>query len=69
MRIKEMISQHRRDFMAVYECESCGATVTMSGYDDAYFHQAVIPAMGCGKCGSVSNEVTSAASVPADLVI
>lgn len=69
MRIKEKISQHRRDFMAVYECEACSATVKMSGYDDAYFHQTVIPAMGCGNCGAVSNEVSSAASVPDALVI
>ena len=38
MRIKQKIRQHRRDFTAIYECESCGATHEEGGYDDAYFH-------------------------------
>lgn len=43
MRIKEIISQHRRDFKAIFECEHCGYTETKSGYDDANYHQNVIP--------------------------
>ena len=43
MRIKEIISQHRRDFKAIFECEHCGHTETKSGYDDANYHQNVIP--------------------------
>ena len=50
MRIKEIISQHRRDFTAVYECEHCGHSKEDSGYDDANFHQNVIPLMACEKC-------------------
>ena len=50
MRIKEIISQNRRDFVAIYECEHCGATKKGSGYDDANFHQNVIPAMFCKEC-------------------
>lgn len=38
MKIKKIISQHRRDFQAVYECEHCGYTVESYGYDDEYFH-------------------------------
>lgn len=38
MKIKKIISQHRRDFQAVYECEHCGYTVKSYGYDDEYFH-------------------------------
>ena len=54
MKIQKIISQSRRDFRAVYECETCGNTKEGSGYDDANFHQNVIPAMKCGKCGAVA---------------
>ena len=56
MRIKKIESQHRRDFYAVYECEHCGATVRGSGYDDANFHQNVIPNMICKQCGKKASE-------------
>lgn len=56
MRIKEIISQHRRDFTAVYECEHCGHTETGYGYDNTNFHQKVIPTMKCRKCGKVAGE-------------
>ena len=51
MRIKEILSQHRRDFQAIYECEHCGYVKEDSGYDDTYFHSTVIPNMECPKCG------------------
>lgn len=51
MKIQKIISQHRRDFRAVYECEHCGATCEAIGYDDSNFHQNVIPAMACKACG------------------
>lgn len=50
MKIKEIISQHRRDFTATYECEHCGFTKNDEGYDDANFHQNVIPNMECPGC-------------------
>lgn len=50
MKIQKIISQHRRDFTALYECEHCGDTHRSSGYDDAYFHNNVIPDMACPKC-------------------
>lgn len=56
MRIKEIISQHRRDFKAIYECEHCGYTEVGSGYDDSNFHQNVIPTMKCKKCGKVAGK-------------
>lgn len=56
MRIKEIISQHRRDFKAIFECEHCGHTEAKSGYDDANYHQNVIPTMKCPKCGKVAGE-------------
>lgn len=51
MKIKQIKSQNRRDFTAIYECEHCGNTVEGGGYDDSYFHQNVIPNMACEKCG------------------
>lgn len=51
MKIKEIVSQTRRDFTAIYECEHCGYEENGIGYDDAYFHQSVISVMLCKKCG------------------
>jgi len=58
MRIKEIVSQSRRDFTAIYECEHCEATERASGYDDAYFHSTVIPGMACKSCGKKASEET-----------
>lgn len=51
MKIKRIISQHRRDFQAIYVCEHCGEAYVGVGYDDANFHNNVIPDMKCRKCG------------------
>lgn len=51
MRIKEIIRQHRRDFTAIYVCDACGTEVKDSGYDDAHFHQNVVPELVCENCG------------------
>ncbi len=57
MKIKEIVSQNRRDFYATYECEHCGAvTGEQSGYDDAYFHNEVIPKKACEKCGKTASD-------------
>jgi len=56
MKIQQIITQYRRDFQAVYECEHCGATETGSGYDDANFHRNVIPAMVCKACGKTAGD-------------
>ena len=56
MKIKEITSQNRRDFYAVYECEHCGHTMSDTGYDDANFHQNVIPQMMCDKCEKIAPE-------------
>jgi hypothetical protein len=50
MKIKTILSQHRRDFTAIYECEHCGNTLEGYGYDDDNFHRNVIPKMTCSKC-------------------
>ena len=55
MKIKQINSQHRRDFRADYECEHCGYIKKDSyGYDDLNFHNNVIPQMECPKCGKIS---------------
>lgn len=56
MKIKQIISQNRRDFRAIYVCENCDNEEQMTGYDDSYFHQKVIPAMICKKCDKTSPE-------------
>ena len=56
MKIKEITYQHRRDFEAIYICEGCGTETNGRGYDDANFHENVIPAMRCPKCGKTSAE-------------
>lgn len=56
MKIKEILSQNRRDFTAIYECEHCGHTEKGSGYDDSYFHNEVIPNKECSKCGKKAGE-------------
>ena len=54
MKIKEITSQSRRDFRAIYVCESCGDEKAMGGYDDANFHNNIIPRMICSECGETA---------------
>ena len=54
MKIQHIISQHRRDFTAMYECEHCGHEKEGRGYDDRNFHANVIPAMKCGECSKTA---------------
>jgi transcription initiation factor IIE alpha subunit len=69
MRIKRITSQSRRDFNAIYQCENCGNEQKGYGYDDANFHDNVIPKMKCSKCGEASGKITSSASIPAWVVL
>lgn len=55
MHIKEILSQNRRDFTAVFECEWCGYQLRDHGYDDSNFHQNVVPKMRCPKCGELAS--------------
>ncbi len=54
MRIKKILSQHRRDFRAIFACEHCDEETQQGGYDDGHFHQNVVPAMVCGSCGETA---------------
>jgi transcription elongation factor Elf1 len=56
MKIKEIISQHRRDFTATFECEHCGHEVVASGYDDANFHENVVPNFICPECSKKASD-------------
>jgi len=56
LKIKEILSQYRRDFEAVYECEGCGHAYKDRGYDDEHFHRVRIPKMRCPECGKTSAE-------------
>lgn len=71
MRIKTKISQHRRDFTAIYECEHCGHEQRRDGYDDANFHVNVIPNMKCPDCGEAAAASTpkTMPDVPAHVTI
>jgi len=56
MKINYITYQNRRDFTAVYICEYCGETdIKGRGYDDANFHQNVIPKMKCKSCGQAAD--------------
>ena len=55
MKIDKILSQHRRDFHAIYICEHCGYKEEKSGYDDNYFHTEVIPKMVCPQCGKTAD--------------
>lgn len=62
MKIQKILSQHRNDYAAIMECEHCGATQKdMRGYDDAYYHDHVIPAMHCMSCGKTRDGTAKAA--------
>ena len=56
MKIKKIVSQRRRDFQAIYECEHCGNETEGFGYDDANFHNNVIPGRACEKCGKSASD-------------
>ena len=71
MKIKKIISQHRRDFSAIYECEHCGHEKESYGYDDTNFHHNVIPLMTCDKCKKKADSTYEAlpTKYPDDMVI
>lgn len=57
MFIKEIIWQARRDFRAILECEHCKSTQKLdTGYDDAYYHNNVIPNIKCDSCGKIADK-------------
>lgn len=60
MKLIEILNQSRRDFKGKYECQNCGnieIDSDMCSYDDAYFHQNVIPDKKCKHCGNSTNSL------------
>lgn len=52
MFISKILSQHGRDFTALIVCEHCATNAKLdTGYNDAYYHEHVVPAITCGCCG------------------
>lgn len=51
MYIKEILNRFRRDFTCIYICDICEHEVEGTGYDDANFHNRVVPSMKCVMCG------------------
>lgn len=51
MRIREILSEYRNDFVAVLACEHCGKTQPLTGYHDNHYHTQVISKMTCFACG------------------
>lgn len=71
--IIETRNQFRRDFTADYKCEGCGHIAKkVSGYDDHYFHNQVVPTMICSNCGETSEslkaDIIDNTIVPANLI-
>jgi len=56
MKIKKILSRSRRDFDAIYICEHCEEEHKDYGYDDANFHDNVIPKMVCKNCGKIAGD-------------
>lgn len=55
MKIKNIISQHRRDYVATMICEHCGhEQLDKGGYDDRNYHVNIIPRIKCNECGEVA---------------
>ena len=72
MYLKEKTQQHRRDFRGILHCEHCDHEQELtSGYDDANYHENVIPSIKCRQCGQVApaDGKRTAPSVPAWKVI
>jgi len=65
MKIQQITSQNRRDFYADMICEHCGhIEKNVSGYDDTYFHNRVIPTMKCKQCGKSADQSSYIPRVP-----
>tara|TARA_B110000285_G_scaffold108418_1_gene123088 strand:+ start:321 stop:509 length:189 start_codon:yes stop_codon:yes gene_type:complete len=54
MKIKDIKRKHDKDFKAVYECETCGATEVGYGYDEAAYYTDILPNLECLSCGEVA---------------
>lgn len=51
MKIHHIRDRIRNDIFGVMICEHCRNTDRFVGYDDAYYHNNVIPKLKCKACG------------------
>ena len=52
MKIEKITNQLGNDLYGVLVCESCGSTQKLiGGYDDANYHNNVMPTIKCKTCG------------------
>lgn len=52
MKIISLKNSIGRDLYGMLQCEHCGAEQKLSGgYDDAHWHNRVLPALHCAACG------------------
>lgn len=52
MKIDQIVSRHRNDFVWIGKCRHCGHTCRYGdGYADRYYCTEVAPARHCPKCG------------------
>ena len=65
MKLIKRVSQVRRDFRGLYQCEGCGREVILSGCDDRYYHDEVEPALLCPDCG----ESTRSLGIVPDVIL
>ncbi len=59
MKLKSITWKHRFDFEGIAKCEFCNHEQELKyGYDDANFHDNVIPAIKCVKCDKRTTDQT-----------
>ena len=61
MKIKSIRDQIRNDIYGELECEGCSHTQKFVGYDDANYHDRVVPQLKCKSCGKSSTELQAEA--------
>lgn len=58
MRITKTYAWSRRDFSATLKCEACHHEQEQRNcYDDAHYHNKVIPDIACDECGQSTNSL------------
>lgn len=50
MKVKKIITQNSKYFLAIYECEHCGQTQKDKGFSDECFYLNTLPQMKCESC-------------------
>ncbi len=60
MKIKQIDDQLRNDLYGKLECEHCGHIQKFIGYDDANYHNNVVPTIKCKACGLTARDAKAA---------